>query len=748
MPLLPVDTGQVITVATFFRVTSLIGVGRYSEVYAAFDTQSQSDVALKLYTGTDAESHALALSEADVLGRLAALNCEYFPRLRHAVKHRLSNRPHPVLALELGAYYRSDGTRDVIKLQDAIPEGPTDQRAARVDAEFWDGRAAVRWVIHLFQAVRLLHEAGVIHHDIKPSNILIKRTASKTEPVPLLLDFNSTPNGGSSQRGTPRYLPPEFHGRAGASTDDDVWAAALVAWELLFGAGTNPADDLEQGAWIKGTIPPDVVTVLRDALALDLGRRARSADDVIGRLEQALGQSQAASHAPPIGAIEFADALAAQAAIRLVIEDALSPPYLLVVPKDIEDSVHTLLLWLNQEDTQALDLISELVRLGPRAIPACLNQGHKLSPQSPAIGQIVRALTDLAAIDRPLAVKSIELYSTSSNGSVRLLCRRLCESLQVFPTVMLNALHDDLEVLLPEERLELAQLCARFSQNDKAGGTVLKFMCREYLSNPDRYQALKRLASSLEQLRHPKRAEIAEWYGRKEKWKELREYEGVSPADYERVDRGVLELVGDAFASMGDAAFQLVRANRVGRFTDGDPGLPLLRRFVRKLARRYEPAKRWLLDQVDKHPDDFDLVKAAEGLRPRTDVQEDTSVCFDEYMESEDRSAYNALRFSRDPRIFDLVRDQLDRNPSKARFERIVALLKGFENRQRGYVVGCVLGSWALFERYGLNPGIDVLSRYSIHDAQLRQEAVARLNGLLDGPLSDTARKGIERLLA
>src|SRR5437762_2684921 len=63
MALLPVDTGQVMTVATFFRVTSLIGVGRYSEVYEAFDTQSQSDVALKLYTGTDPESHALALSD-------------------------------------------------------------------------------------------------------------------------------------------------------------------------------------------------------------------------------------------------------------------------------------------------------------------------------------------------------------------------------------------------------------------------------------------------------------------------------------------------------------------------------------------------------------------------------------------------------------------------------------------------------------------------------------------------------------
>jgi hypothetical protein len=567
-------------------------------------------------------------------------------------KHRINNRPHPVLALELGAYYRSDGTRDIVKLQDAIAEGQTDPRSRRVDEQFWDVRTTVKWIIHLFQAVRLLHEAGVIHRDIKPSNILIKRGATKTESVPLLLDFNSSPNGGSSQRGTPRYLPPEFQQRGQASTDDDVWAAALVAWELLFGVGANPAADSIPGAWINGVLPQEVVAVLRDALALDVEKRTRNADGVIERLEQALGNGQEISQAPPMGANEFADALTAQAGIRLVIEDALSPPHLLVVPKDVEDNVHTLLLWLNQEDTQALDLISELIRLGPRAIPACLNQGHKLAPQSAAITQIVKALTDLAAIDKPLAIKSIELYSTSSNVSVRLLCRRLCETLQVFPTVMLNALHDDLEILLPDERLELAQLCARFSKNDKAGGTVLKFMCREYLSNSDRYSALRRLALSLEHLTHSRRAEIAEWYARKEKWKELREYDSVPAPERERLDRGVLELLADAFASMGEAAFQLARTNRVRRFTDGDPGLPLFSRFVRKLARSYEPAKQWLLDQVEKHPDDFDLGKAAEGMRPGAGPtpQEDTQTLFDEYVESEDRNAFNALRFSREPK--------------------------------------------------------------------------------------------------
>lgn len=746
MPLLPVDTGRLITVATFFRVTALIGVGRYAEVYAAFDTQSQSDVALKLYTGSDAETHAVALNEADVLGKLGALNSEYFPHLRYAVKHRLNNRSHPVLALELGGYHRQDGTRDVVRLLDVIPDGSADAHAGRIDGEFWEARTAVQWIIHLCQAVKLLHDAGIIHRDIKPSNIVIKRAANKTEALPMLLDFNSSPNGGPSQKGTPRYLPPESSQRSKASADDDVWATALVAWEMLHGAGSNPADASPIGPWIKGAVPSGVVAALCDALLLDVERRTRTAEGLVGRIEDALRTPQVQNHALPIGVGEFADVLAAQAGVRLVIEEALSPPHLLVVPKDVEDSVHSLLLWLNETETQALDLVGELVRLGPRAIPACLNQGHKLSPNSAATAQLVKALTQLGLSDRALAVRSIELYSTSSNVTVRLLCRRLCGSLEVFPVTLLNALHDNIEVLLPEERLDLARLCLLYSSSEKAGGTVLKFACREYIADPSRYSALRTLAGAMGKWTHPRRAEVAEWYAHSEKWKDLPEYRAVPQADQQQMDRGVLEVISDAFASMGDAAFELVRSDRLHRRTSGDPALPLFSKFVRKLAKRHEPTKRWLLDQVKRHPDDRDLAKAAEDTEQLT--PDEVEPCFKTYLESDDRVAFNALRFCDDPRVFALVRESLEHKPSEQNVKRIAALLEGCENRQRGRVVECVIRCWSLFERHDVVRAIRILSKYSIRDARLREEAVATLSTLLSGPLAEPARKGIDRLLA
>jgi hypothetical protein len=100
--LLSIESGRVATVATFYKASALLGAGRYSEVYKAFDTNSQTDVALKLYTGFDAGVHNRAKNETALLTKLGALNSPYFPALRRSVKHRINNQNHPLLVLELG----------------------------------------------------------------------------------------------------------------------------------------------------------------------------------------------------------------------------------------------------------------------------------------------------------------------------------------------------------------------------------------------------------------------------------------------------------------------------------------------------------------------------------------------------------------------------------------------------------------------------------------------------------------------
>ena len=47
--------------------------------------------------------------------------------------------------------------------------------------------------------------------------------------------------------------------------------------------------------------------------------------------------------------------------------------------------------------TQSLDLVTELVRLGPLAMPVCLQQGYRLPAQKEAYKEILQALTQLAS---------------------------------------------------------------------------------------------------------------------------------------------------------------------------------------------------------------------------------------------------------------------------------------------------------------------------------------------------------------
>src|SRR5260370_29569519 len=112
--LLDIAAGRVVTVATFYQVSELLGVGRYSEVYKAFDSNSHTDVALKLYSGFDPAAHEMAKAEEATLARIAKLNSEYFPRVRRSARHRIHNNNHPALVLELASYLTTSGPKQRI----------------------------------------------------------------------------------------------------------------------------------------------------------------------------------------------------------------------------------------------------------------------------------------------------------------------------------------------------------------------------------------------------------------------------------------------------------------------------------------------------------------------------------------------------------------------------------------------------------------------------------------------------------
>jgi WD40 repeat protein len=155
----------------------------------------------------------------------------------------------------------------------------------------------LRLMIELCDAVRHAHFRGIIHQDLKPSNVLVERVDGR--PVCRLIDFGirrdlgSGSEGAGPRGGTPDYMSPEQSSgnSTGADTRSDVFALGRILAELVFGSPRAADADATLTAepfQLTGRRRRELFSIVQKATREQPADRYASAEDLADDLQRFL----------------------------------------------------------------------------------------------------------------------------------------------------------------------------------------------------------------------------------------------------------------------------------------------------------------------------------------------------------------------------------------------------------------------------------------------------------------------------
>ena len=193
-----------------FRLLEKVGEGAYGQVYRAWDTRLDREVALKLLpAGLDEAAHATSIIEE---GRLLA-------RVRHPNvvtiygAERIENRVG--LWME---FVKGRTLEQIIEQGNVLSESET-----------------VAIGLQLCRAVSAVHGAGLLHRDIKAHNVMQSEDGRIA-----LMDFGTgrtlEDDAAPELAGTPLYLAPEVLQGQQATVRSDIYSLGVVLFHLVTGS--------------------------------------------------------------------------------------------------------------------------------------------------------------------------------------------------------------------------------------------------------------------------------------------------------------------------------------------------------------------------------------------------------------------------------------------------------------------------------------------------------------------------------
>ncbi|MGI5284128.1 protein kinase domain-containing protein [Nonomuraea polychroma] len=124
-------------------------------------------------------------------------------------------------------------------------EGPSLQRVVQEEGPR-SGTVLHRLAIGTATALAAIHQAGIVHRDFKPANVIIGADGPRVIDFGIARALNATSTVSSTVVGTPSYMPPEqiMGHTVGPAADMFAWASTMVfaaSGRAPFGSDTMPA---------------------------------------------------------------------------------------------------------------------------------------------------------------------------------------------------------------------------------------------------------------------------------------------------------------------------------------------------------------------------------------------------------------------------------------------------------------------------------------------------------------------------
>lgn len=272
-----------------YEVERLIGTGGMGVVFKAFDSELNRPVAVKLLTPFLAGSGAARKRFAREARAAAAIVHEHVVAI-HNVE---TDGQVPFLVMRYVAGESLQGRLD--------REGPLGMcEALRIGLQIASGLAAA-------------HAQGLVHRDVKPSNVLLEKGVERS----LLTDFGLARAGDDAgltvtghHPGTPQYMSPEQARGEALDGRSDLFSLGCVLCEMATGVSPFRTDSTlatlrrivdEQPAAMASLVPelpPWFSHIVERLRSKDPAQRFASASEVSQLLEQCLSHLQQPTSVP------------------------------------------------------------------------------------------------------------------------------------------------------------------------------------------------------------------------------------------------------------------------------------------------------------------------------------------------------------------------------------------------------------------------------------------------------------------